>query len=215
MTVPRSWLAADIVLKAAMVVLLGFALLHQDWDRFADKAMTARAVVYPLLVAVVPVIWLLLRRSGRGGAYPGAASALLTVPFVVDLAGNALNLYDDVEVFDDICHFVNWAMLSGAVGLVLLRQRGLPAWALGALVLGFGATTAILWEIGEYGAFILDTPESVTAYRDTLGDLGLGTAGSALAGLVCALAARRRSGEGAPSGALGPAWPPPTARRSR
>lgn len=196
MTAPRGWLAADIALKAAMVALLGFALLHQDWDRFADKAMTARAVVYPLLVAVPSVIWLLLRRTGRGGPYPGAASALLTVPFVVDLAGNALNLYDDVEIFDDICHVVNWAMLSGAVGIFLLRLHGLPAWALGGLVLGFGATTAILWEIGEYGAFVLDTPESVTAYRDTLGDLGLGTTGSAVAGLLCAIAATRRAAVG-------------------
>ena len=51
--------------------------------------------------------------------------------------------------------------------------------------------TAVLWEIGEYGAFILDTPESVTAYRDTIGDLALGLTGSLLA------AAGRRLGRGA------------------
>ncbi|MCW2605128.1 MAG: hypothetical protein JWN61_3263 [Pseudonocardiales bacterium] len=113
-----------------------------------------------------------------------------------DWAQFAQNLYDDIDVFDDICHFVNWAMLSGAVGIVLLRRRDLPPWVIAGLVLAFGATTAILWEIGEYGAFILDTPESTTAYRDTLGDLGLGTTGSVLAGLACAIAATRLGARG-------------------
>ncbi len=36
-----------------------------------------------------------------------------------------------------------------------------------ALVVGFGAVTAILWEIAEYFAFIRDSPELATAYSDT------------------------------------------------
>lgn len=62
-----------------------------------------------------------------------------------------------------------------------------------ALVIGFGATTAILWEIAEYLAFIRVSPELDTAYVDTLGDLTLGLTGSALAGLASGLASRWRT----------------------
>ena len=60
-----------------------------------------------------------------------------------------------------------------------------------ALVVGFGAATAILWEIAEYFAFIRVSPELDTAYVDTLGDLTLGLAGSVLAGMASGLAVCR------------------------
>ena len=55
-----------------------------------------------------------------------------------------------------------------------------------ALAVGFGAVTAILWEFGEYFAFIRDSPELDTAYTDTLGDLALGLTGSTVAAFVTA-----------------------------
>jgi hypothetical protein len=62
-----------------------------------------------------------------------------------------------------------------------------------ALVVGFGAVTAILWEIGEYFAFIRNSPELSTAYTDTLGDLTLGLSGATLAAALSAAAVRRRA----------------------
>ncbi len=187
---PRWLVVTDIALKVAVVLLLVFALTHNDWDRFADKAMGARAVLYPLLIAVPALLWAIAgwraRRAGRAApTYPLVADVLLTIPFVVDLGGNALDLYDSISWFDDACHLGNWALLSGAFACAV-ANRGLPAWAVFGLVLGFGAVTAVLWEIGEYGAFILDTPESVTAYRDTIGDLMLGLTGSFVAALLAA-----------------------------
>ncbi len=84
---------------------------------------------------------------------------------------------------------VIWALLSGAIG-TLVRRTSTGAWETLALVVGFGAVTAILWEIAEYFAFIRHSPELTTAYSDTLGDLTLGLAGSCLAGLAAALAPR-------------------------
>ena len=67
----RRWLVVtDVVLKGAVVVLLAFALTHSDWDRFADKAMGARAVLYPLLIAVPAVMWLVARWQAGGPAAP-------------------------------------------------------------------------------------------------------------------------------------------------
>jgi hypothetical protein len=45
---------------------------------------------------------------------------------------------------------------------------------------GFGAVTAIVWELPEYATFIRDSPELATAYRDALGDLALGSCFTAL-----------------------------------
>jgi drug/metabolite transporter superfamily protein YnfA len=191
------WGVADGVAKGLLAVLLLFALTHSDWDRFSDKAMIARAVAYPLLIAIVPAVWYVravrARRAGRvAAAYPGLVGLLVTMPFVIDVGGNALDLYDRIDVFDDVCHFGNWALLCSAVGVALLsRPDALPGWVVGSLCVGFGATTAVLWEIAEYGAFVTHTPERYTLYRDTMGDLTLGLAGSIAAGLACGVAARR------------------------
>ena len=84
---------------------------------------------------------------------------------------------------------MNWGLLSGAVGVLARRGRVAVRETL-ALVAGFGAITAILWEVGEYYAFIRNSPELATAYTDTLGDLALGLAGSVVAALAAAFAPR-------------------------
>ncbi|HEU0130503.1 MAG TPA: hypothetical protein VFQ85_05870 [Mycobacteriales bacterium] len=174
-------------LKVALLALVAFALTHLGWERFADKAMTARAVLYPAAAALVPAVWVISRRRS---AYPALVDLLVTTPFVVDLLGNALDLYDRVSWFDDACHLVNWGILTGAVAVPLAR-RAFPWWVTFGLCAGFGAVTAILWEVGELGAFVLKTNESVTAYRDTVGDLALGLSGSAVAGALAAWRSRR------------------------
>lgn len=184
----RRSVVVAVALKVALVALVVFALTHLDWERFADKAMTARAVLYPLAALVVPLVWVL---RGRRGSYPAVADALLVTPFVIDLAGNALDLYDAVTWFDDACHLGNWAILTLAFGLPVARRCG--PWVTLGLCVGFGATTALVWEVGEFGAFILKTEESVTAYRDTIGDMTLGLTGALLAGLLCARTSRRQN----------------------
>ena len=108
---------------------------------------------------------------------------LVVLPFLVDTAGNAANLYDTIEWWDDLNHFVNWGILTAAFGQLLVRLPvGRVAGA--GLMVGFGATTAILWELAEYITFIRHSDELQTAYTDTLGDLVLGLTGSVVAALV-------------------------------
>ena len=59
-------------------------------------------------------------------------------------------------------------------------------WNALALGAGFGAATAIAWEVMEYFAFIRNSPELETAYTDTLGDLSLGLTGSVVAATILA-----------------------------
>jgi hypothetical protein len=75
---------------------------------------------------------------------------------------------------------------------VLLLRTRLDAWPIFGLGVGFGAVTAIVWELLEYVTFIRNSPELKTAYHDTLGDLALGLTGSTLAALLAASVARRR-----------------------
>lgn len=172
-------------LKVLLGGLLALAVVFDEWARFADKAMGMRAVLYPLAVLALPLWWCARR---RGKAFPWDVDALITLPFVVDVAGNAADLYDGVSWFDDACHFGNWAVLGTACAVALRRWTTLPAWAVMWCCVGAGAVTAIGWEFFEYGAFVLDTPESVTIYRDTMGDLLLGLTGASVAGLVAAYA---------------------------
>ena len=186
----------NVALKVAVAALLVFALLNTDWPRFASKAMSARAGIYPLLIAIPALSWLaartLARRNGRPDPeYPLVADILITIPFVVDLLGNAFNLYDSIDHFDDACHLVNWAILTGAVGTVIVKRRELASWVVVWLLVGFGAITAVLWEIGEYGAFVTKAPEVKTAYSDTIGDLTLGITGSLIAAILTIVLGRR------------------------
>jgi hypothetical protein len=56
----------------------------------------------------------------------------------------------------------------------------------------FGALLAIVWEVGEYFAFIRFGSELDGAYEDTLGDEVLGGIGALLAGVWMAVRSRRR-----------------------
>jgi hypothetical protein len=195
------WRPLALTAKAALAALLALAVTFPEWDRFADKAMGVRVAAYPAAVMLVTLVWALRSGRGRGGPFPWDVDLLLTLPFLVDVAGNAADLYDTVGWFDDACHFGNWALLSAAAGVALRRWGGLRPWAVALACAGAGAIAAILWEFFEYGVFILDTPETVTIYRDTIGDLMLGLAGSTVAGLLAAALARR--GGTVPGGAAG------------
>ncbi|MBT2208201.1 MULTISPECIES: hypothetical protein [Actinomadura] len=189
MDTPR-WRPPALLAKAALAALLALALVFPEWDRFADKAMDVRAFTYPGAVMVVALIWL-LRGRGRGTPFPWDIDLLVTAPFLIDVAGNAADLYDTVEGFDDFCHYANWALLGAAAGVALHRWASLRPWAIAVSCAGMGAIAAILWEFFEYWVFILDTPETVTIYRDTIGDLMLGLAGATTAGLAAAAVAVR------------------------
>ena len=130
----------------------------------------------------MPAIW---AARGRRPPFPFAADILFVLPFLVDTAGNALDLYDTIDWWDDANHFWNWGLLTGAAAAGLLRTR-VRALELCSLVVGFGAVTAILWELGEYVAFIRDSPELATAYTDTLGDMLLGLGGATVTAVVAA-----------------------------
>ena len=101
----------------------------------------------------VPVLWWWLHadRAGvRMSATPWNGFALLMAPFLIDVTGDILNLYDSIGWWDDANHLVNWFLLSAGVGVLLQRSSTEPPWALGLLVAGLGALLAVGWELAEW-----------------------------------------------------------------
>ncbi len=169
--------------------------------QFAGKGFGARLVAYPVLMLLVPAVWT-LRRRRRGGTepLPWAGFALIMAPFLIDVTGNTLNLYDSLAWWDDANHLGNWFLLCTGIGLLLLPAGISPTPALGWLVAGIGALLAIGWELAEWYAFIRHGTEIHTAYQDTLGDQALGSIGAALAGALVVRLSHRRRQRWSPSG---------------
>jgi hypothetical protein len=191
----RAWLGplALALTLAALVALLVWSATHDDLPQFQGKAMTGRLACFPLAAAVVPAgWWFAQRRLRRPVPFPYAAAVLMTLPFVIDLAGNATRLYVELEDFDDAVHAVNPVLFVAALALLLDRTR-VPRWATWTMAFGIGCAGHIVWEIIEYlllegvGAVELDL-----SLRDTLSDQAWGLLG-AVVGASLPLLGRPRS----------------------
>ena len=181
----------DIAVKVATVGLLAFALLRPDLPQFQGKAFTGRAIAYPIALLAMPILWALFGR--RRIPFPVLADILFGLPFLIDVAGNALNLYDSVDRWDDLNHLVNWFLHTAAIGLLLRYGPWGPRTRV-ALAFGYAVTSAVLWEFAEFVTFVPNSPEAATAYTDTLGDIALGMVGGLAAAILTARMARRISG---------------------
>jgi hypothetical protein len=180
-----------MAIKLATVGLLAWAVLSPDLPQFQGKAFTGRAIAYPIALVILPIGWWLLGR--RRVPFPVAADILFGLPFLIDVIGNALNLYDTIEWWDDANHLVNWLLHTSAVGLLLRHGAWTPA-TRAALAFGYAVTSAVLWEFAEFITFVPNSPEASSAYADTLLDLALGMVG----GLVGAVVTSRLPSGGSP-----------------
>ena len=176
---------AALAAKLALFLLLLSALIWPDLCGIKGKASTARLIVYPLGALVLPLWWFAYGRAKRRlhKSFPWHADLLMTLPWLIDLVGNRFDLFDTVTWWDDAMHFFLWALLTAGV-LLAFAPRALSPGLTAFVALGFGTTAAVVWEVGEYFAFIRHGVELQSAYTDTLGDLALGTLGALLAGLA-------------------------------
>jgi hypothetical protein len=101
---PVFWV--NIGVKAALIALLLFAVARPDLPQFAGKAMVGRALTYPIAAIIVPIGWWLASRRRRR-EYPYALDILRVLPFLIDTVGNAANLYDAIDWWDDFNHLLN------------------------------------------------------------------------------------------------------------
>ncbi len=179
---PPRWL---IALKVALAGLLLVGAIFPSVGGFAGKGMAYRLPLFLAPALIVPIRWWLGRRHGR--PYHVALDVALTVPFLLDTAGNAFGLYDHFDRTDDVLHFLNWFVLGWGVTASLRARpdterspRWLP-WTAGG---GIGAIAIVLWETAEYAVMKAGVGGLSLTYGDTIGDLLLSSAGGALGALV-------------------------------
>ncbi|MCW2973361.1 MAG: hypothetical protein JWN72_1634 [Thermoleophilia bacterium] len=191
----RVVVAVEVLVAVAVVATIVWSVAVGDAPQLRTKAMSVRAVLYPLCLVIVPVgMWLRRRHERRRGAvrmpWPHLLAVLVTLPFAIDLVGNALDLYDSIEHFDDAIHLLNPVLFVIAVSLAL-AATGVPRWTVGVMAFGVGSTFHILWEMTE--GQLLERIANVDLHislADTLSDLAWGLVGSAV-GVAVALVALR------------------------
>lgn len=183
--------------------LLGWSATHADLPQFQGKAMAGRLACFPVAATVVPLgWWIAQRRRVRRLGFPWAAAVFVTVPFNIDLAGNAARLYIRFDHFDDVVHTINPIFFVAAVA-VLLDRADVPRWSVWLMSFGLGCAGHTVWEIIEYlllegvGAVELDL-----TLRDTLSDQAWGLLGAAV-GASLPLMLRREDGEVRPQPTAG------------
>lgn len=182
---PTLVIALDVGAKVLLVAVVMQIAVDPGWGNLEGKAPGTRAVTYPMLALLVPVAH---AAGWSARPYPWGADLLVTLPASSDLMGNRLDLYDGVEWFDDLMHFVDTGALSAAV-VLLAGAAGAPVVRRLELAVASGLTLALVWEVWEYLAFVTRSKEVGTAYADTVWDLSLGWAGAVVAGLLVGLAA--------------------------
>ena len=174
-------LAVDLAVKAAVVVFSLVPVVRPGSSHFAGKAMGVRALLYPATTLVIPAVWLV---AGQPSPYPVWADIALGVPFAVDAGANVFGLFA-IRGFDAIPHSTGWFCLSIAFGLAVAPLVG-ERWILFGLVLGFGAVIDILWEAGEFAMMRSGASGLELTYENTIQDLLMSLAGSAVAAAAMA-----------------------------
>lgn len=189
--VDRLWrLALHVVRWGLLAMLLGG--LIADLERLDGKGWLVRTLTFPLCIVVAP---LLSRLSERRIAYYTAADTCIVAPFFLDIGGNMLGLYESVELFDDILHMVNWALLAVAFTMILRGSRPTTRLGLVASGGGFGAFLIVLWEFLEYVVAKTGTSRLFLTYEDTVVDLALSTGGGIIGAAIVAFLVRSRLSE--------------------
>jgi glycopeptide antibiotics resistance protein len=177
----------NMFMKISLTGLLMHAIWFSDLPQYKDKAIALRVVFYPLAAALTYIIWKIAqKRTSKRLDYPYAVDECLTFVVAFDLLGNTIAFYDKITWWDDIMHLllsIPWVIVVG----YLLRNKGLTRWVTAGLVVAYGSTSHIIWELLEYLSFVRSNPtESLTAYRDTMGDLTLSTIGTLIGAFITA-----------------------------
>lgn len=176
--------------KAALLGTLAAAALEPGLRDYSERGVAGRVLAGLAALVVVPAWWALAGRRRARNGYPHLLDAVLALPFLVELWGNAAGARTAAGG-GELGHLVDFALLATALALGLARLD-LGAWTTAGLVAGGGAAAAICWELLEYATF---AEPSAARYEGTIEDLALALLASvAVAAATGALLARRRPG---------------------
>jgi len=182
----------NILMKLALLGLVLHAIFLNELTQYRQKAFGIRIVSYPIVASLSFIIYYLFLKRKKV-AYPIIADLCLTLVVLADFAGNTLNLYDSISWWDDVMHFlisIPWVIVAG----LILRKYIKNKHVIFGLVVGYGSVTHVLWEVFEYLSFVRsNSVESITAYKDTIGDLVMSLGGSIVGAVIVAYLVREKA----------------------
>ncbi len=198
--------AMGIVLAAAKLATLRYvaeSVIHPHQPKYKGKAMRIRAVGYLGGLALVPAAWW---TRGRRERYPVVADLAVTVPLLIDAAGNAHGIYDEARL-DDVVHFFNSAVLASLFGALISPRVPSRSAAAGATA-AFGVVGEVGFDAMEYVAEAIGFEGLGLSREDTLADIAAATIGAGIAGAITWVRWRPgeavgRSGPGSIQGQVG------------
>ena len=143
---------ANVAVKVSMVAAVAFMLAFPGLPQFDQKSLTSRAIAYPALAAMVPLLYAVRRVRGP---YPTLADLCWSVALTVDIVGNDLHWYGNWKHWDDTMHFLNTLPLMFLIVALLLALDRRGVWRIGfwgAVLFGLALYTSLhgMWETGEY-----------------------------------------------------------------
>ena len=174
-----AWIAAITAAKGSVIALAVDAFLNSSSPRYHGKGMRLRAIGYAGGLLIAPVAW---RLRGRREPYPRELDLAITVPLLIDAAGNATGMYRRARM-DDLVHFLDGAIVSSVVG-ALATPRTRTSWEAAGVGALAGGTLAGMWEIGEWIGLKVGAKGMDLSYDDTIVDLAETMAGALMGAVV-------------------------------
>lgn len=174
------------LLRLGMAYFLLETVLKPKDPRFAGKAIPLRnLIILSGLSMWIP--WLHSRRKPRQ-EYPYELDNLYLSIYVLDMAGNSLNLYDSYKYFDMVAHFYG----AGAGTYMLKFLFRMPTLS----AVGVANMLHIILEAQEYYTDVIFGTHNVNGLSDHVNDLLLGMAGTIVFGGMAEATERRTRDSG-------------------
>lgn len=177
MTKKNVGIVINVILRLLIFYFLIEVLVFPDDMRFAGKAIPIRNfLILGSLSFLFPILYFLQKKKFiqffKSKRYPFWFDTLYLSLFVLDMAGNSLNVYNRFFWFDLLSHFHG----TGAVSLVLFGVFGLGFLA----ALGLATIIHVLLEAQEYYTDVFFHTQNVRGIFDTVNDLLVGLLGGGM-----------------------------------